>query len=121
MKTLELLETYPIAGEIIKEHYKKVMTGGNELPQEIVEYLTEDVVTRGVSTMLDTNPRALLDLLDEHGIYATVVISYNVTNNNPVFGVDIDGAESETRFDTRHDAEVYLLENAMQMLNNKIS
>ena len=97
------------------------MTGGSELPQDIVEYLTDEVVTKGVSVMLDKNPRALLDLLDEHGIYATVVISYNVTDSNPVFGVDIDGVESETRFDIRYDAEVYLLENVVQILNNKVS
>jgi len=119
MKTLELLETYPIAGEIIKEHYKKVMTGGNELPQEIVEYLTDEVVTKGVSVMLDTNPRALLDLLDEHGIHATLIINYS--DGEPIFAVDINAVVSEARFDNRHDAEVYLLENAVEMLNNKIS
>ncbi len=119
MKTLELLETYPIAGEIIKKHYKKVMTGGSELPQEIVEYLTDDVLTKGVSTMLDTNPRALLDLLDEHGIHATLVIGYS--DGEPMFSIDINGVVSKAVFDKRHDAEVYLLENAVQMLNNKIS
>jgi hypothetical protein len=120
MKTHELLETYQIAGEIIKEHYKKVMTGGSELPQEIVEYLTDDVVTKGVSTMLDTNPRALLDLLDVNGIHATLVITYTA-DGKPVFAADINGAVSEAKFDNRHNAELYLLENAVQMLNNKIS
>ena len=40
--------------------------------------------------MLDKNPRTLLDLLDEHGIYATLVITY--VNHKPMFTVDINGA-----------------------------
>ena len=119
MKTLELLETYPTAGKIIIDHYKEVMRGGANLTPELEEFLTDEVVVKGVSVMLDTNPRALLDLLDKNGVYATVVISY--TDGKPVFAVDIDGVVSETKFDTRHDAEVYLLENAVEILNNKIS
>lgn len=119
MKTYKLLETYPIAGEIIKEHYKKKMINGGDISAELEEFLTDDIITRGVNVMLDTNPRAILDLLDDHGIYATVVIIY--INNNPVFTVDIDGAVSEAKFDNRHAAELHLLDNAIQMLNNKIS
>jgi hypothetical protein len=119
MKTLELLETYPIAGKIIIDHYKEVMRGGANLTPELEEFLTDDVVTKGVSITLDTNPRAILDLLDKHGIHATLVITYS--DGEPIFAVDINAVVSKTKFDTRHDAEVYLLENAVEMLNNKIS
>jgi hypothetical protein len=119
MKTRELLSTYPIAGKIIMDHYKEVMTGGADLAPEFKEFLTEDIVTKSVAVMLDKNPRALLDLLDEHGIHATLVITY--VNHKPMFTVDINGAVSEAFFDNRHAAELYLLENAVEILNNKIS
>ena len=119
MKTRELLSMYPIAGNIIMDHYKETMRGGANLARELEEFLTDEVVTKSVSVMLDRNPRALLDLLDKHEIYATVVIEYS--NGIPSFKVDIDGAVSEAKFDNRHDAELHLLDNAIQMLNNKIS
>jgi hypothetical protein len=119
MKTRELLETYPIAGKIIMDHYKKVMKGGANLTPELEEFLTDDVVTKGAAAMLDKNPRAILDLLDEHGIHGTLVIGYS--DGEPMFSVDINGVVSKAVFDKRHDAEVYLLENALEMLNNKIS
>jgi hypothetical protein len=119
MKMRELLVTYPIAGKIIMDHYKGVMAGGANLARELEEFLTDDVITRGVATMLEKNPRAILDLLDEHGIHATLVIGYS--DGEPMFSVDINGAVSKAVFDKRHDAEVYLLENAMEMLNNQIS
>ena len=34
---------------------------------------------------------------------------------------DINGSVSEAFFDNRHAAELYLLENAVEILNNKIS
>ena len=119
MKTRELLSTYPTAGKIIMEHYKEVMIGGADLAPEFKEFLTDKVVTKGASGMLDKNPRALLDLLDDHGIHCTLVITY--VNHKPIFTVDINGSVSETFFDNRHAAEVYLLENAVEILNNKIS
>ena len=119
MKTHELIEVYPIAGKIITDHYKKVMVSGANLSPELEEFLTDEIVTKGAIGMLDKNPRTLLDLLDDHGIYATLVITY--VNHNPIFSVDINGSVSETFFDNRHDAELYLLENAVEMLNNKIS
>jgi len=119
MKTRELLSTYPTAGKIIMEHYKEVMIGGADLAPEFKEFLTEDIVTKAVSVMLDKNPIALLDLLDEHGIHATLVINY--TDGEPMFTVDINAVVSETIFDKRKDAEFYLLENAVEILNNKIS
>jgi hypothetical protein len=119
MKTHELIEVYPIAGKIITDHYKKVMVSGANLSPELEEFLTDEIVTKGAIGMLDKNPRALLDLLDDHGIYTTLVITY--VNHKPIFTVDINGAVSETFFDNRHAAELYLLENAVEILNNKIS
>ena len=119
MKTHELFEIYPIAGKIIIDHYKEILKGGGNLSPELEEFLTDEVVTNAATGTLDRNPRALLDLLDEHGIHATLVITY--VNHNPMFTVDINGSVSETFFDNRHDAELYLLENAVEILNNKIS
>lgn len=119
MKTHELIEVYPIAGKIIIDHYKGVMKGGANLSPEMEEFLTDEIVTNAASGTLDRNPRALLDLLDEHGIYATLVITY--VNHKPIFTVDINGSVSEAFFDNRHAAELYLLENAVEILNNKIS
>ena len=119
MKTHELIEVYPIAGKIIIDHYKEILKGGGNLSPELEEFLTDEVVTNAATGTLDRNPRALLDLLDEHGIHATLVITYS--DGEPMFAVDINAVVSETVFDNRHAAELYLLENAIQMLNNKIS
>ena len=118
MKAHELLETHPIAGGIIIENYREKMRGGAELPPELEEFLTDDLITRAVSVMIETNPRALLDLLDEHGIHATLVINYS--DGEPIFAVDINAVVSEAKFNNRKDAELYLVENAIEMLNNKI-
>lgn len=119
MKAHELLENYPIAGRIIIEYYKEAMRGGANLSPELEEFLTDELVTKSVSITIETNPRTLLDLLDKNGIYGTLVITYE--DGKPIFAVDIDGAISEVKFDNRHDAERHLVENAIQMLNNKIS
>lgn len=118
MKTRELLEIYPIAAQIVKEHYKKLMIGSMASP-EFEEFVTEEVIDHGVTVLLERSPRAILDLLDENGIYSTLVITYE--DGNPVFAVDINGAVGAEKFSSRKDAEVSLLENSMMILNNKIS
>jgi len=92
MKTHELFETYPIAGKIIIDHYKETLKGGGNLSPELEEFLTDEVVTNAATGTLDRNPRALLDLLDEHGIHATLVITYS--DGEPMFAVDINAARS---------------------------
>lgn len=118
MKARELLSTYPIAGKVIIDYYKEKMRGSGDLTRELEEFLTDEIVTNAASRMLDLNPRVLLDLLDEHGIHATLVITYS--DGEPVFAVDINAVVSEAKFDKRRNAELYLLENAVEMLNNKI-
>jgi hypothetical protein len=113
----ELLETYPTAGKIILDYYKIVMKNSVNISPEMEEFLTDEIITKAITDTLDQNPRALLDLLDDNNIYATVLIDYS--NEYPVFKVEIDGSVSESIFENRKDAEHHLLDNAVQLLNNK--
>ena len=120
MKTRELLEKHPKATEIIVEYYNKLIIGSitEEMPENFREFLKEkgfDV--NNLETVINANPRSLLDVFDKHEIYASLDMHF--VEGKPIFGVNINGAVSEMKFAERRTAEEYLVMSCIKFLDDK--
>ena len=120
MKTRDFLEQYPGAVDIITKYYTKLMleTMTDDMPSNFKEYLEQRGFTLDeLSTLIDTNPRSLLDVFDENDIHASLDMRFE--ERQVRFKVNIDGAISEQSFEKRKDAEEYMVYECIKFLNDK--
>ena len=117
MKGLELLETYPKAAKVINEFYHiKMIESMNtsDVSQEYKDLLKEqEFDNEYVATFIDANPRILFDVFDEHEIYI------NISAPKFSYSIGTGGVISGT-LKTRKEAEIAAIEEASQLLNDKL-
>ena len=117
MKAVELLETYPRAAEVINEFYHTKMIESmdtSDVSQEYKDLLKEqEFDNEYVATFVDANPRMLFDVFDEHEIYI------NISAPKFSYSIGTGGVISGT-LKTRKEAEIAAIEEAFQILNNKL-
>ena len=117
MKAVELLETYPKAAEVINEFYHTKMIESmdtSDVSQEYKDLLKEqEFDNEYVATFVDANPRMLFDVFDEHEIYI------NISAPKFSYSIGTGGVISGT-LKTRIEAEKAAIEEAFQLLNNKL-
>lgn len=122
MKALELLEKYPKTGKVINDWFLGKMIQSlntNTIPEEFKEYVSNQPIdNQYISVMIDTNPRILFDVFDEHEIYI------NITRMNGKFmsgySNDIDEHIKDDLFITRKDAESDAIKSAFELLEEKL-
>jgi hypothetical protein len=121
MKGLELIEKYPAAGKVVKEWFFKSMLESfkdETVPDEFKEFMLEQGIEDDkIGTLIDINPRMLLDVFDENEIF----IGTNVTQKD-AFHCTINNSLSPggTHY-TRKEAELFAIEAAFEILENKLS
>ena len=117
MKAVELLETYPRAAEVINKFYHTKMIESmdtSDVSQEYKDLLKEqEFDNEYVATFVDANPRMLFDVFDEHEIYI------NISAPKFSYSIGTGGVISGT-LKTRKEAERAAIENAFQLLNDKL-
>lgn len=122
MKTLEFLQEHPVATEIIRTHYLFMLYEGIDrnqgLPDNYKEYLKERGLSNNeVAALIDGNARVLVDVFDNNGIYSCLDMQF--VDGKPQFGINIDGAISEVKFNNRKDAEQYMITECIKFLETK--
>ena len=121
MKGLELIEKYTAAGKVVKEWFFKSMLESfkdETVPDEFKEFMLEQGIEDDkIGTLIDINPRMLLDVFDENEIF----IGTNVTQKD-AFHCTINNSLSPggTHY-TRKEAELFAVEAAFEILESTLA
>jgi len=118
METTKLLEDFPKATIVIKQWFLDKLLESlkdDSVPENFKEFVrAQDMETDKIATMIEANPRVLFDVFDEHKVY----IDISCLNNKFLWGINDDMQNSV--YETRKEAEKAAIEQAFQMLNDKL-
>ena len=119
MKAIELLEKYPLSAKIVREWFLNQMLESfkDEIaPEEFKQYMLEQgVENANVAVLMDVNPRMLLDVFDENDVI--IIIKYH---DNFGFTWAVEEADEQSFYKTRKEAELFAVEAAFDILENKL-
>ena len=124
MNSQELLETYGKAAAAVKAYYfEKFMDSieNVDLPDNFKEFAKEKGVdNETVAKMIDAMPRGLFDVLDKYEVYININIAQ--VADEVVFSHHIAKPVNSVYapFSTRTEAERAGIEEAFQILNDKL-
>ena len=119
----ELLEAYPKAAETVVKYYseqfiKSIEAG--DVSDEIKEYAKGQTIDlEYIATFMDINPRGLFDVFDDNDIYINVTAFSNGLFIYSLMGEVAEVGSTETS-NTRIEAEKQAVEQAFQILNDKL-
>jgi hypothetical protein len=119
MTSLELLQNNPKTTTVIKQWFLgKLLDSLNDdkLPENFKEFVrAQDLEDDKLATIIDANPRMLFDVFDEHKVYVQINV------NTPYFSYSInEGDVISGSWETRIEAEKAAIEQAFEILNNKL-
>lgn len=120
MKALELLEKHPESAEIVRAWFMGKMIESlkdENVPDEFKDYMREQGIDNDkLGTMIDLNPRMLLDVFDANDI----IIETSLYPNGE-FTIKIGNQATTNSWKTRKEAELFAIEAAFEILENKLS
>ena len=120
MKGLELIQNYPAAGKVVKEWFFKSMLESfkdETVPDEFKEFMLEQGIEDDkIGTLIDVNPSMLLDVFDENEI-----VIENSLYPDGTFTIKIGNQATTNSWKTRKEAELFAIEAAFEVLENKLS
>jgi hypothetical protein len=130
MKGLELLEKHPLAANVVRDWFMNQLLESfkdETVPEGFKQYMLEQGIDNDkVGTLIDVNPRNLLDVFDENGI-----IIYFMIFSSPEgvrFSANIHTGYDEVKpnvigdqYKTRKEAELIAIDAAFEILENKLS
>jgi len=120
---LELLQKYPIAAEVIKSYYLKIMLESlkdNSLPEEFKEHVRERGIDDDkIAKIIEGSPRNLFDVFDENGLFIETLymegnFHYTITNGESVT------ESNSSPIKTRKECDRAVVEIAIKLLNDKL-
>lgn len=129
MTTIKLLNSYPLATEVVKEWFWKEMIKSFEndaVPEDFKQMMLADGIgNENLAQLIDAQPRVLFDVFDENKIY----IHIEPWDNEMETGVDNFGFRIALQeynpknmdFKTRKEAEIKAIEEAFKILEVKIT
>jgi len=115
MKGLELLEKYPLAGKVVKDWFLQSMLESfkdDSVPDEFKEFMLEQGIEDDkVGTLIDVNPRMLLDVFDENDVIIQIT-------HKPLSGFSHD---SISYFKSRKESELFAITEAFEYLEERLT
>ena len=121
MKGIELLNKYPESAKIIRAWFLEKMIESlqtADVPDEFKDMMRETGIEDDkLSIMIDSNPRMLLDVFDEHELF----IYINRKNSKFEYGINELSFFLDGSWNTRKEAEAAAIESAFKILENKLS
>jgi hypothetical protein len=129
LKGLELLEKHTLTAKIIRDWFlKKMMESFKDetVPEEFKQYMIDQgVENEKVATLIDVNPRMLLDVFDENEIYIHIEPFCNELEKQlQSFGYRIlfnDYMPKNMEFKNRKEAELFAIEAAFEILEKQLT
>jgi hypothetical protein len=120
MKGLELLEKHPLAANIVRDWFMNQMLESfkdETVPEGFKQYMLEQGIDNDkVGTLIDVNPRNLLDVFDENDII--IIIKYH---DNFGFTWAVEEADDQSFYKTRKEAELFAIEAAFEILEKQLT
>ena len=120
MKGIELLEKYPESAKIIRAWFLEKMIESLEtadVPDDFKDMMRETGIEDDkLSVMIDANPRMLLDVFDENDI-----VIENSLYPNGTFTIKIGNQATTQSWKTRKESELFAIDAAFEILENKLS
>jgi hypothetical protein len=120
MKGLELLESYPAAAKLIKEWFYEAMLNSlkdESITEDFRTFMTEQGIDNDkIGILIDANPRMLFDVFDENNIVIETLLY-----PSKEFTVIIGRQATTNSWKTRKEAELFAIEAAFEILENKLS
>ena len=120
MKGIELLEKYPESAKIIRAWFLEKMIESLEtadVPDDFKDMMRETGIEDDkLSVMIDSNPRMLLDVFDENDI-----VIENSLYPNGTFTIKIGNQATTQSWKTRKESELFAIDAAFEILENKLS
>ena len=122
MDYLEILQTYPLATDVIVKWFTKKMYQSFEdesVPGEIKEFMeTRGISEENLAKLIEQNPRMLFDVFDENNI----IIEITSSNRKPVnFGYLINREKyGGLIYESRRKAEAVSVTQSFRLLNEKL-
>lgn len=124
MKTNELLAKYPLATEVIRKSYFDKMIASVEsakdIPEEFKQSLMNEAITdERLIIFIDSMPRTLFDVFDEHDLSINIIRTPNSTEE---WEWEIMQAHAEnSACKSRREAELAAIVGAFKLLEEKIT
>ena len=119
MKGLELIIKYPAAGKVIKEWFLQSMIDSfkdDTVPEEFKQFMLEQgIEEEKLGTLIDVNPRMLLDVFDDELIFIEIFLYPDNT-----FTCKIGKQATTISWKSRKEAELYAIEAAFDILEEKL-
>ena len=120
MKGLELLEKHPLAANIVRDWFMNQMLESfkdETVPEGFKQYMLEQGIDNDkVGTLIDVNPRNLLDVFDENNI----IIETSLYPNGE-FTIKIGNEATTNSWKTRKESDLFAVEAAFEILENKLT
>lgn len=120
MKGLELLEKHPLAANIVRDWFMNQMLESfkdETVPEGFKQYMLEQGIDNDkVGTLIDVNPRNLLDVFDENNI----IIETSLYPNGE-FTIKIGNEATTNSWKTRKEAELFAIEAAFEILEKQLT
>lgn len=119
MITNELLESYPIATEVVRDWFMEKMAESfknQELPKDFKEFMREQGIPNDkLVKLIDVNPRVLFDVFDDNGVIINVIYT------DGRFTWDVNTVKSLDSYSSRREAETGAVQRAFQILDDKLN
>lgn len=125
MKGLELLEKHPLAANVVRDWFMKQLLESfkdETVPEGFKQYMLEQGIDNDkVGTLIDVNPRNLLDVFDEHEVF--IFIQYMDVKDSVEFFHTFRNIDTNPvkLFKTRKEAELFAIEAAFEILENQLT
>ena len=120
MKGLELLEKYPASAGLVRAWFLNQMIESfkdETVPDGFKDFMREQGVENDkVGTLIDVNPRMLLDVFDENNI----IIETSLYPNGE-FTIKIGNEATTKSWKTRKEAELFAIDAAFDILEAKLA
>ena len=116
----EMIEKYPLAAKAVRDWVMEQMLNSfkdESVPEEFKNYMLEQGIEYDkVAIMIDANPRFLFDLFDDNNVIIETFLEKDET-----FSYKILSVITTNYLKTRKEAELFAIEAAFEILNNKLT
>ena len=120
MKGIELLNKYPESAKIIRAWFLEKMIESlqtADVPDDFKQMMRETGIEDDkLSVMIDSNPRMLLDVFDDNDI-----VIENSLYPDGTFTIKIGNQATTQSWKTRKESELFAIDAAFEILENKLS
>jgi len=117
---LELLQKYPEAGKVVKDHFLSRMLDAlndDNLPDDFKEHVRSMGIDNDkIDKMVGGSPRSMFDVFDDNELFINVTFDYT----NKVFRWSVDGEKDSQNYIFRKAAEQDAIAEAFKLLNERL-